>query len=189
MTVAEIFAKINAHMITGIMLHDQMAEYYDFLDLHGFKRCHEYHALSEFAERRGLMRYYINHYNALLPETEVTDPDVIPASWRGYKRTDVDPATKKRAIRDGFARWRMWEADTKKLYQESYSELCEIGEIAAACKVKQLVEAVDMELKAVDRKMIELYSIDYDLSAVYLCQDETHEKYAEKEKHIGVDIC
>lgn len=41
----------------------------------------------------------------------------------------------------------------------------------------------------VDRKMIELYSIDYDLPTIYLCQNETHEKYAEAEKHIGVDIC
>ena len=47
MTIAEIYAKINEHMINGLMLHDQLANYYDFLGLEGYKRCHEYHYFKE----------------------------------------------------------------------------------------------------------------------------------------------
>lgn len=189
MTVAEIFAEINTHMIGGIMLHDQFAEYYDFLNLHGFKRCHEYHAMCEFSERRGLVRYYISHYNKLLPENAAKNPEVIPASWRGYTRQEVDAGTKKRAVRDGFSRWCEWEAETKKLYEKAYTNLMELGEVAAACKVGELVKDVDRELKRASRKQAELASTDYDLAAVYLCQPEMHEKYKKKSKHTEVKTC
>lgn len=189
MNAEEIFSKINGHMIEGIMYHDQMAQYYDFLDLHGYKRQHEYHMLCETVARRALLRYYINHFNRLLPEISVVDPEAIPNGWRGYKRQDVDAGTKKRAIREGHAGWRDWEYATKRMYEQSYKDLCDIGEIAAARKVCQLVEDVDMELKSVDREQIELASIDYDLPSIYLCQGEIHEKYDSKAKAIGVDIC
>lgn len=189
MTVAEIFAEINTHMIEGIMLHDQFAEYYDFLNLHGFKRCHEYHAMCEFSERRGLVRYYVNHYNKLLPENAAKNPEAIPASWRGYTRQEVDASTKKRAIRDGFNRWCEWETETKKLYEKAYANLMELGEVAAACKVGELVKDVDQELKKASRKQAELASTDYDLAAIYLCQPDMHEKYKRKSKHIGVKMC
>lgn len=189
MTVNEIFGRINAHQIEGIMLHDQLAEYFDFLNLQGYKRQQEYHALAEFAERRTVVRYFLNHFNRLLPETSAKDPEAIPAAWRSYTRQQVDAGTKRKAVRDAFLRWRSWESETKKLYEQAYSDLCDLGEIAAACKVKQLVECVDAELKCVDRQHITLESVDYDLSLICLCQDELHAEYADKSEHIGVKIC
>ena len=131
----------------------------------------------------------VTPYNKLLPDAEVTDPEVLPASWRSYSRQQIDAGTKRRAIKDSFVRWRAWEAETKKLYEQSYSNLCDLGEIAAACKVRDLISDVDMELKGVDRMHIKLESIDYDLPTITLCQDELHELYAEKSRNIGVDIC
>lgn len=189
MTINEIFAKIDAHMIEGIMFHDQMANYFDFLSLHGYKRLHEYHMLSEVASRRTLNRYFINHFDMLIPYSELTDPKIISDSWRKTNRMNVDISTKRRAVRDSFVRWKEWETVTKKLYEQSYKELCDINEIAAACKIKDLICDVDMELKCADRLSIMLYSIDYDMSSIYLCQDDMHEEYAEKSRNIGVDIC
>ena len=78
MTVEEIYSEISAHMIKGIMMHSQLADYYDFLGLGGYKRCHEYHYLEETMYHRKLNRYFINHHNKLIPEMEVEDPKVIP---------------------------------------------------------------------------------------------------------------
>lgn len=189
MTASEVFAKINAHMIEGIMFHDQMTDYFDFLSLRGYKRLHEYHMLSEVANRRSLNRYYINHFDMLIPEAELSDPKTTPDNWRKINRANVDISTKRRAIRDGFVRWKDWETETKKLYEQSYKELYDMGEIAAACKIKELVCDVDMELKHADRLSIMLYSIDYDIISVYSCQDNMHDEYAEKCKKIGVEIC
>ena len=66
MELKEIYSKISEHMINGMMLHDQMANYYDFLGLKGYKRCHEYHFMKETCDYRGLCRYYINHYSEFL---------------------------------------------------------------------------------------------------------------------------
>ena len=66
MTCAEVFSKIDARMKTGMILHDQLANYYDFMGLMGFKRMHEYHFLRESASMRGLNRYVINHHNLLI---------------------------------------------------------------------------------------------------------------------------
>lgn len=189
MTVEDIFKKLDAHIIKGLMYHEQMADYFDFLNLHGYKRLHECRYLEESAVMRSLHRYYVNHYNKLLPESAIENPKSIPMSWYNYSRTDVSPAEKKKFIEQAFDSWVNWESETKELYQHAYSELCEIGEIAAACKIKEMLSDVDMELKKACRMMLNLKMVDYDLSTIYLCQDEMHETYKEKEKHIGVDIC
>ena len=189
MAASDVFSRINSHMVEGMMLHNQMADYYDFLGLMGFKRLHEYRFLCEATQMRGVSRYYINHYNKLLPPTDVLEPEIVPAGWGKYTRMDVEPSTKRNAIRTCMDKWRKWEFDTKKLYQESYSDLCDIGEVAAACKVKELVADADMELKCADRLCIKLQSVDYDLCTIFLMQDEMPGQYKEKEDPIGVHIC
>ena len=67
--------------------------------------------------------------------------------------------------------------------------MCEIGEVAAACKAKEMVYCVDMELKKAMRMLINLKAIEFDLSTIYLCQDELHEHYKEETEKIGIDIC
>ena len=41
-TTEDVFAEVNARYIAALMLHDQMANYFDFLGLHGYKRLHEH---------------------------------------------------------------------------------------------------------------------------------------------------
>lgn len=189
MTTSEIFAQLSAHVVKGLMLHAQMADYYDFLNLHGYKRMHEYRFFRESVEMRGLHRYYVNHYGKLVPDSDVENPRVIPSGWYGYNRSDVSPDEKKRFIRAAFDQWEKWETETKALYQKAYAELCDLGEIAAALKVREMVADVDAELKQVTRMKLNLAMIEYDLTAVYLCQDELHEKYDGKSKDIGISIC
>lgn len=189
MTIDEIFQKICEHQIKGIMTHAQLADYYDFLDLHGYKRMHEYHMLDEICCMRSMHRYYLNHYNKLIPDTEISSPDIIPAAWFARTRFDVDTSTRKKAVYTGFEKWQAWEIETKKLYEQMYKEACDLGEIAAAMKIKELVCDVDTELKYVERSLIEIKAVDYDMT--YVCEQQhwLHDKYKEKEKNIGVDIC
>ena len=37
-SVDDVFAEINARQIAALMMHDQMADYFDFLGLSGYKR-------------------------------------------------------------------------------------------------------------------------------------------------------
>ena len=190
MTVDEVFAKISAHMVKGLMIHTKLADYYDFLNLRGYKRCHEYHALKESCAYRGINRYFINHYNRLVPELDIENPDVIPESWYKYTRQDVDANTKRNAIKAGLDMWVDWEKETKTMYQEMYTELLSLGEIAGAIKVMNLICDVDTELKKAERYQLNKKAIDYNLSDIVQEQTRKHNKYKKKlEKEIGVHIC
>ena len=101
MTAEEVFSQVSKHMIEGIMIHSQMADYYNFLGLKGYAKCHEYHFISENCNFRKLSMYYIKHFNKLLPELPNDNPNVIPSAWFKYLRQDVDANTRKTAIQGG----------------------------------------------------------------------------------------
>ena len=183
MTVEEIFRRLSSHMIKGVMIHEQLSDYYDFLNLHGYKRCHEYHAKCEMRAMRKLHRYFIEHFNRLIEEDPIENPDVIPNSWYRYTRQDVDVNTKRNAVKSGIERWVAWEAETKELYQNMYDELIGLGEVAAAKKLCCYIHAVDKELKWAQRKHIDLVAADYGIGYILGEQQHLHDWYKEKMKH------
>ena len=186
---AEIFQKINARQIIALMFHDEMADFFDFLGLMGFKRMHEYQYLKESAEHRCIKRYYINHHNKLLEGLSIGDPDVIPDNWYNYTRFDVSMQVRKNAIETAFDQYKSWEDDTKEFYSRCAQKLMDMGFVADFNKVNSLISDVDMELKHLDRLIIEMKSCGYNEVYIVTMQDELHQKYCELTKSIGVDIC
>lgn len=180
MTVDEIFRDISKHQLTGVMFHDQMTDYFDFLNLHGYKKMQEYHAQEEMKGFRKIHTYFLNHFNKLVRDSSFENPKAIPEGWYEHKRQDVDVNTKRNAVKDAFNKWAKWESDTKKFYSEMYKALCDLNEIAAAQKVLCLVEDVDDELKWVERKQIELKSTDYAVDFIIDEQTYYFEFYKQK---------
>lgn len=183
MTVEEIFAAISAHMIKGLMVHTQLADYYSFLGLEGYKECHEYHALSESCNYRKINTFYIEHYNKLVPENRIENPNVIPENWYKYSRMDVDSSTKRNGIKSGLEKWMNWETETKQLYEQMYKELIGLNEISAAIEVSKLIEDVSGELKDIYEYILHKKAIDYDLTEIIAEQSHKHKKYR---KALGV---
>ena len=182
MTVEEIFSKLSSHMIKGLMLHDQMSDYYDFLSLRGYKRCHEYHYKKEMCGYRKLHRYYINHYGRLIEEQKIEDPESIPSTWYRYSRKEVDASTKRSAVRTGIEKWIAWEKETKDLYEMAYRELMKAEEEAAAIFLQEFICNVDCELKYAERKAIDLETVDYNMAYIVGEQTKLHDKYKRKMK-------
>lgn len=184
MTVEEIFKQLSSHMIYGIMFHSQQADYYDFLNLHGYKRMSEYHLFSEMKSMRKLHRYYLNHFNKLIEEDEVGNPNVIPSSWYRYARQDVDTNTKRNAVKTAIESWVSWEEQTKDLYEAMYKELMDINEVAAAKQIACFMHDVDKELKWAQRKHITLKATDFSIDFILFEQENLHDCYKEKMKEI-----
>ena len=180
MTVDEIFSSINAHMIEGLMIHSQMSDYYNFLGLEGYHKCHEYHFYKESCAFRKLNNYYFKHFNKFIINVPVDDPQLIPGDWYKYTRQQVDNATRKNAIQTGFNKWSSWEKDTKVLYEKMYQELMLLNEVSAATFVKQLIEEVNEEHAAACQKNLELKSIDYNLVDIMMEQGHLKHKYVKK---------
>ena len=180
MTVEEIYKELAEHMIKGLMSHDQLADYYDFLGLKGYRKCHEYHYLDESCNYRKLCRYYISHHNKLIEIGEVENPNIIPQNWYRYTRQDVDMNTKKAAVKTGLDAWVNWERETKKLYEQMYAELVALNEFASASKLLCFIKDVDCELKRAERYQLSKEAINYDLGYIISEQDEKYMSYKKK---------
>lgn len=180
MTIEEIYSKISAHMIEGMMTHEGLANYYDFLGLHGFKRVSEYYYIGETINHRRLNRYFINHHGKLIPEERVDNPVVIPESWYKYRREDVDTQTKRNAVKAGIERWVTWERETKTFLEEMCNQLYSIDAVADSIYIKSFICDVDKELKKAERCWIKMLSCNYDIIYILDLQDELHEKYKKK---------
>ena len=188
MTIEEIFSKLSAHTIRGMMIHEGMANYYDFLGLHGYKRCHEYHYLSETILNRKVQRFFINKYNKLIPDSEIDSSSVIPDSWYKVSRQAVDKSTKRAAVESGFDMWVKWEHDTCKLYSQMCMELEAKGEIAAAELLRELINDNGREIKKAERMQLKLESTDYDMTYIVESQHELHKKYKRKVERMVVKV-
>jgi hypothetical protein len=179
-TVEEIYAEINARMIAALMLHSQMADYFDFLGLRGYKRLHEYQYVSEGKERCELNRYYINHHNRMIPDRYEGSVQMIPEGWKNANRISVGKSTKQKAVEDGFNEYRQWESDTKALYEKYAVTLRDDGHIADALRVEMLVDDVDGELKCLERMLVDLISAGYDMVYIVESQNSIHDRYKRK---------
>lgn len=187
MTVEEIFSTLAAHMIKGLMVHDQMANAYGFLNLCGYKKCHEYHYFAESKNYRHLYNYYLTHYHKLLPEQKIEDPQIIPTTWLKYTKMDVDANTKRTAVKDLMKKWADWEKETKALLEKSYKELCDLGEVCAAEKVLCFLHDVSRELKYIQEKTIDMEVLNYDIGGIIKSQEKIYEKYCRKFKYLFAD--
>lgn len=184
MSVDEIFQKLATHMIKGMMFHQELANYYDFLHLCGYKKCHEYHYLDESCGYRKLFHYYVNHYGKLIKKSEIDSSEIqeIPKSWYEHTREDVDSKLKRQAVQSGVQAWVKWETVTKELYQHCFKQLIDLDEIATAMFLKQYIEDVNKELKKAHQKHLDLKAIDYEICSIIGCQEEYKEKYKQKIK-------
>ena len=156
MDVSEIFARLKQHALEGMVFHDEMVRYYDFLNLETHRKRHLRQYEEETRGYRRLCDYYMSRYNQLIPEKPMNRPDVIPESWYRYSRPDVDANTRNNAIRVASGKWVDWERETKTLYEEMYQELMNIGEIASAMFVSCMIRDVDEEHAEAVRKHIDL---------------------------------
>ena len=167
-TAEEIFAQIKNRQIAALMFHGQMADYFDFLSLHGYKRLHEYHG-------------------KLLQEGFDGDIRAIPDAWLTANRMAVGKSTKQKAVEDGFNSYREWESGTKAAYERYAAQLRELGNEADALFVDCLVKDVDHELKCLDRIILDLISAGYDMVYIVESQKEIHDKYKRKLKEVDLN--
>ena len=183
MTVEEIFNKIASHMVDGIAYHEELIKGYSFLNLWGYVKCQEYHYYEEARNYKQLEHYYMTHYHKLLQITsEKKNP--IPATWYKYSMQSVDVGTKRNGIKELLTKWIEWEKETKKLYEEMYSELTNLKEAAATIELQKYIQDVDEELSIAQKEQLNLESIGYNLDVIIDWQDDIRKKYKKKIKNI-----
>lgn len=182
MTNEEIFSQLATHMTKGLMVHNQIAIAFGFLNLCGYQKCHEYHFYEESKNYRELHNYYLMHFHKIILENEIEKPQIVPNSWLRYTSFDVDINTKREAIRELMKKWIEWEEEAKKLFEVSYKELYNNMAFAPAMLIKTLLLDTTEELAIAQKQLINLESMNYDMTQIISEQESLYKKYNEDDK-------
>lgn len=177
MTSEDIFSQLISHMIKGLMVHTQLAEYFAFLGFNGFQYEQEHHYIEESKSYRKIFNYYINQFNKLINENKVDNPKLIPANWYNVNRFDVDAVTKRKGVKNGFEEWKKWEIETKQTYEIYYKEILEIDDISSRLIIEKLIEDVSEEIRTINKRILELEDIEYDLIYINEIQKDLEHRY------------
>lgn len=65
--VQSLYSELIEHMKQGVDMHEQLADYYGFLNLPGYQKCHEYHMLCELLAYRKAKHEYMKEFHQLVP--------------------------------------------------------------------------------------------------------------------------
>ena len=198
-----LYSELINRMKQGVEMHEQLADYYAFLNLPGYQKCHEYQMLCELLTYRKAKDQYMKEYNQLVQPNGMMNnltnmgnnnnngnnmnsnnrnyaQNVIPNNWYNYTRYDVDGGTKRTAVKDGFKKWIEYEKDTKQYLTQMAQRLEQMNEREAAKKLDHLIEHVEKEIEGAENKMMNLESTGYDMNYILQQQNELQRHYADK---------
>lgn len=69
--IQALYSELIEHMKGGVEMHEQLADYYGFLNLPGYQKCHEYHMLCELLAYRKAKHEYMKEYHQLVPPMDM----------------------------------------------------------------------------------------------------------------------
>lgn len=175
-----IYMELDERMAKGLCFHEQLADYFCFLGLQGFKRMLEYQFMCECEDKRKLHRKYIERHHKILPVQQIQAPMFIPQSWSNYTTENIDDGVIPKFVKSAIAEWKQWEEGTKELYQKAWQRLKDMGYATDAEHIKELIKGVEKELKDIHRISETLSGTGYDVNMIHGVQDKYHEKYKTK---------
>lgn len=178
--VEQVYSEIDNRMARGLCFHEQLADYFCFLGLQGFKRMLEYQYMNECADKRKLHRRYIDMHHRILPVQQVKAPIFIPQSWNNYTTDNIDDSVIPKFVKSALAEWESWEEETKQTYEEAWNTLKDMGLATDAEHIKHMIKDVEKELKDIHRIGETLNGTGYDVNMIHGIQDKYHEKYKSK---------
>jgi len=220
-----LYSELINRMKQGVEMHEQLADYYGFLNLPGYQKCHEYQMLCELLTYRKAKHEYMREYNQLVPPMNMVglsnmnnngqtnmannnnnnnnnnsmspnssyNPNynnyannIIPQSWYAHTRYDVDAATKRNAVRDGFAKWIEYEKDTKQFLENMSQRLEQANARDAVRKLDYLIDHVEKEIEQAEEKKMVLENSGYDMNYILQQQEQLKDKYANKIRELNM---
>ena len=207
--VQQLYSELINRMKQGVEMHEQLADYYGFLNLPGYQKCHEYQMLCELLTYRKAKDMYMKEYNQLVQplsmlngmtnlsnmnnngnngntNTNMNYNNVIPNQWYGHSRYEVDAGTKRNAVRDGFKRWVDYENDTKQFLINMSQQLEQKNEREAARKLDYLIDHVEQEIEHGEETLMSLENSGYDMNYILQQQEPLKAKYADKIRKLNI---
>lgn len=184
MSCKEIMIEIAKRKLKGVMAHADMADIFNLMNLHGFKRKHEFQSLKENAELISLKRWITERYK-IIPNLKNSSIDINPLGIKDKgTRDNISRENKMKVTKELFKTLVDWETETLEMLEKAYSILVEKESIADSIKVSKLISDTDKELKYYSRDWVKYEDIGWDLTLITYDQNNLHEIYKEKTEKI-----
>lgn len=187
MPFEEICKLIAQRLLQGCMNHEQFANYYDFLGLEGYSILHEYHFFEQMHGYRQFINYYINQHDKLIQDfspNSLSSFNIIPDNWFDYTRDDMDTNTRRNAVKSGLEKYIHWEKETKKFFQDMFSQATQQGFIGISIQIKKLIKSVESQIEHASKTYLEVKATEFDMPTIVAKQDYLIKKYTKKLRQI-----
>lgn len=172
MKTEEIFKNIALHMLKGIMIHEEMANCFAFLNLKRYEIMQEERYLDESKELSKVNSFYISQYGKLIPKILVAEfPKIIPDVFYNHTVDDLTSNNIRQSVKDLFNAWVKWETETKELYEQCYIDLIDNNsDVSASIIIEKMLVDVNSELEVAKKFWYKLKSCDFDI--VFILEDQ-----------------
>ena len=160
MDCKEAMLSVIRRQTEGVMYHDEMVDYYTFLNLNVLKNVHKKQTKEELCNLQKIKCDFITTFG-ILPVYTATDPKVIPAEWKTKTTKDVDEASLKVLIKSSLNDYLNWEEQTCDVYKSVAHILKENMHFPLYRKVCDLIEEVENEKQKVKNLITEAATCGY----------------------------
>lgn len=163
----EIFKKLSNRMVGAMMIHTQLTELFNFIDLEPDAKRQKKQLHDESDGLLKLEKYAAQHHHILITSDNPPQVDILNLGMLKEPNDKLSPDNKIYLIQYAMKEWIEWERESKIIYEDAYRNLVDMSEIATADFVLQYVKDVDKELKAAEMLYRVRDAIDWDLSTIY----------------------
>lgn len=166
----EIFKKLSNRMVGAMMIHTQLTELFNFIDLEPDAKRQKKQLRDESDGLLKLEKYVAQHHHILITSDNPPQVDILNLGMLKQPNDKLSPDNKVYLIQYALKEWIEWEKKSKVIYEDSYHNLVDMSEIAAADFVLQYVKDVDKELRDAELLYRVRDAIDWDLATIYAKQ-------------------
>lgn len=167
MTPIDVFQKLSNRMVGAMMIHTQLTELFNFIDLKvdAKRQKKQFHEESDGLLK--LEKYCAQHHHMLVTSDDPPQVDILDLGLLKEPNTQLSPDDKIYLIQYAMKKWIEWEKESKTIYEDAYRSLVDMSEIASAQFVLNYVEDVDVELSDAEILYGVRDAIDWDLPTIY----------------------
>lgn len=163
----EIFKKLSNRMVGAMMIHTQLTELFNFIDLESDAKRQKKQLHEETDGLLKLEKYAAQHHHILITSDNPPQVDILNLGMLKQPNDELSPDNKIYLIQYALKEWIEWEKESKIMYEDAYRHLVDMSEIAAAEFVLRFVKDVDKELRDAELLYRVRDAIDWDLPTIY----------------------
>lgn len=167
MTTHNVFTKLANRMVGAMMVHTQLTELFNFIDLEADAKRQKKQLHEETDGLLKLEKYAAQHHHILITSDNPPQVDILNFDILERPNDKLSPDDKIHLIQYALKEWIEWEKKSKVIYEDSYRNLIDMSEIATADFVLQYVRDVDKELRDAEFLYRVRDAIDWDLPTIY----------------------